>query len=218
MQANTLDIGTGIYTLNDAPLLLGIPKQRLSRWLSTYWNTRFITDSTYTQKDGGLRYFNFHTLIELKVVSIMREAGLSFLKIEEAHRLLSEQFNSPYPFAYKDLYLSKNWIYFLTEKGVVSADKKMQYGLEEFIKPYAQLIDFDERDKIASALYLNEEKDLVTRPDIQLGEPVFVGTRIKVHDIVAYVEAGESIENLTNDFGLSKANIEHALSLYSSAA
>lgn len=218
MQANILEIGTGIYTLRDAQQLLGVPAQRMSRWLNSYWNNRFASESDYTQKEGGIRYFNFYTLIELKVVSIMRDKGLSFKEIEKAHHLLAAHFKTSYPFAYKDLYISKNWIYFLTENGVVSANEKWQYGIEEFIKPYANRIDFDEREKVAKALYLNDEKDIVAQPDVQLGEPVFTGTRIKAHDIFAYYEAGETIENLANDYGLSKVNIQHAIAFYSKAA
>lgn len=218
MQANTLDIGTGIYTLKDAELLLGIPVNRMSSWLNKYWNNRFAAETLYTRKESGTRYFNFYTLIELKVVSQMREMGLTFKEIEKAHQTLSINFGSPFPFAHHDLYYTKNWIYILTEQGIAKADDTLQYGFQDLIKPYAHRIDFDEREKLAKALFLNDTKDIVAQPDIQFGEPVIAGTRIKALDIYSYYNAGESIASLAQDYQVSEQQIRHAIELYNNAA
>ncbi|TNE68558.1 DUF433 domain-containing protein [bacterium] len=218
MQANTLDIGTGIYTLKDAELLLDIPMHRMSRWLNTYWNNRFATETLYTRKESGTRYFNFYTLIELNVVSQMREMGLTFKEIEKAHQTLSKNFGSPFPFAHHDLYYNKNWIYILTEQGIAKADDTLQFGFQDLIKPYAHRIDFDEREKLAKALFLNDAKDIVAQPDIQFGEPVIAGTRIKALDIYSYFKAGETIKSLAEDFHVTENQIKHAIDLYKDAA
>jgi hypothetical protein len=34
-------LGTGIYTMSDIALILGIPYPKVNRWINSFWNDRF---------------------------------------------------------------------------------------------------------------------------------------------------------------------------------
>jgi uncharacterized protein (DUF433 family) len=66
---------------------------------------------------------------------------------------------------------------------------------------------------------MNDLKELITRdPEILGGTPVFRGTRVPFHNLLDYLEAGQTIDEFLDDFpSVTRQNaikaLEHAKSL-----
>ena len=48
-------------------------------------------------------------------------------------------------------------------------------------------------------------------PDVRFGKPVITGTRVSVDTILGHLAAGDSIESLTEEYGVSRADVLAAL-------
>lgn len=100
LQTKTI-IGQGIYTLPDIAFLLNISYLKVSRWIHSFWDEKFGSKygDTYTWIVDLTKAVNFYTLIELFTFYRLSEAGVKTRAALKAHHILSEQYNSPYPFA-----------------------------------------------------------------------------------------------------------------------
>ena len=98
---NKPELGGGIYTLPDITMILDLPKNRANRWLSEYWDGKFgkKRNTKYSWGTGRNKAIGFYSLIEFYTFYQLRKLGVSFQKIFKAHNIISDTFQTPYPFA-----------------------------------------------------------------------------------------------------------------------
>jgi uncharacterized protein (DUF433 family) len=98
-----------------------------------------------------------------------------------------------------------------------------QIALREFLEAYLQRVEHDASGHVVR-LYpftrkrdLDEPKVVVIDPHVSYGRPVLVGTGIPTAIVAERYKAGESIDELAEDYGRARKEIEEAIRCEDSA-
>ncbi len=228
-----VEIGKGIYTVPQAARILKIDARKLGQWVRMYWEFDFIKDvprtsegqiaeyqSVYTSGKGRNRVFNFYTLIEMITVYSLRELGVSFKRIKEAHKVAAEVLETSYPFAVEGFMTDrKNVIHNIDEVTSIFMDEKRQLSFRQLIEPFCLKIDFDEVTGFARRYWpLGKEKAVLVDPDHRFGEPVIKGTNISTKMITRLVESGEPVHFVAEEYDISEQDVMDAIEFNKNAA
>ena len=216
MTNNNLNIGSGIFTAAEISKILKLPYRRINRWINLYCENGMILFEYSNSSFNKLKVkaVNFHTLIELQVMSELSEAGISTNKIAKAKNMLSKLYNTPFPFANKEilenLRVNGNKIYFDEKGDVFVIDDKLQFSLE-FIKSFIHNIEFDTNMLARKYMPLGKSKSIIVDPTRQFGHPVVGDTNIYPETFFNLYNSGESIEFIASLYNVDKKAIEDAL-------
>ncbi len=221
---NKPKLGIGIYTVPDIAQILRIPYYKANRWISEYWDNRFgrVFQSKYSWTDGKSKAISFHTLIELYIYIQFSEAGVKTKEILQAHKILSNKFNTPFPFATSYIldHISTDGskIFFMVNDAVIyNIDGTNQLNLK-FIESFFKKIDFTD-DNLASRLWpLGRKKSVVIDPSHQFGQPVIDGTNIIPSTLFNLFQAGEPVDFIASIYGLKQKEVRDAIAYCKSAA
>lgn len=217
-------LGTGIYTIPDISMILGIPYSKVNRWINSFWNERFGVKytETYSWNVDLTKAVNFHTLVELNTFYQLSLAGVSSREILRVHEILSDQFKTPYPFARKDvinhLWTDGKKVLFEQKDGsIFSLDVTKQFKLG-LIKDFFKNLDFG-ANSLATRLWpLGKEKSIVCDPHHQFGQPVISGTNIMAEVIAGMVKAGDNIDFVAKTYSLKTKEVKDAIEYARTAA
>ena len=206
----------GIYEIRDAasyinatmstPGPYAINNRRLIRWIR-----QGLTLPALSNVHGTKLTLSFEDLISLRVIALLRANGIGFPKIYQAERWLREETGAHRPFATEVVWTNSDEIFQLKGAELIAASLGGQYAMKEFFErrlwPVAGL-DFDDR-KIAVAW--KPASHIILRPSIQFGEPCILGTRIPTSALWALFKGGDSIEFLSDSYGVEQAKLLHAI-------
>ena len=168
--------------------------------------------------DQRTKLLSFLNLVEVHVLdAIRREHNIPLNKVRVALRYLEKEFPSRHPLA----------------DGEFETD-----GLDLFVKKYSQLINISQDGQLAMRSLLeahlrriergpsgipvrlfpftrkrehDEPRAVVIDPRVSFGRPVLVGTGIATAVIAERYKAGESVEELADDYGRQRLEIEEAI-------
>ena len=100
---------------------------------------------------------------------------------------------------------------------LINVTQSGQIALRELLKAHLHRVEYDATGTVVR-LYpftrkhdLNEPKVVVIDPHISYGRPVLVGTGIPTAVVAELYKAGESIDELAEDYGRSRKEIEEAI-------
>jgi uncharacterized protein (DUF433 family) len=205
-------IGQGIYTASDAHRILRIPYGKAAYWFRTYSKHKLkkATEYKYQFQLNDILAVNFLSLIEMKVFYTMKEHGLKTKTILEAHSVMSDILQTPYPFASKDLFLGGGKILFGDKHDLTTGDKTLQKVIAQFIIPFATKITFNKLG-FADKFYPLENKTVVVNPMNQFGQPVIEGTNILTATIIDLYEGGESRSSIAKLYDITTKNVNDAI-------
>ena len=198
------------YTVADAARYVGVSPQLVSNW--HYRETQ--TGVTLPGKEHG-KPLSYLQLIELAVVSIFRQLGVSLENIRKARQYLAQSFNEEFPFtAYKfkteGFHILLDFSQFEHDEDLrlVVADKGGQLAWEDVMEN--RLLEFDYEDGgIAVQWHLAGRKSLVViDPRIAFGAPNVSG--IPTWILKGRYHAGETVTDIVEDFHLVDTAIKDA--------
>ena len=170
---------------------------------------------TLSAKDAGAE-LSYMQLIEVAVVAAFRQAGVSLQKIRAAREYVSSSLHSEFPFAeYRFKSDGKKlWMDYQQVEGKKGKNKLLgvnQGGQLAWSEVMGRLKEFEYdkgrivvRWKVAGA-----RSPVVIDPRVSFGAPTVHGTPTWV--IRGRWEAGESLEDIADDFGLKKDDVQKAL-------
>ena len=209
-----IKLGNGIYTVPDLALILQLPKHRVRRWLTDFYDKRLgeAYGGGYSIGDGRDRITNFHTLIEFYVFYVLREQKMGVSKILEIHRHMSKELKTKYPFAsYKLLVNKKQVLYGVDEDTWVHADKSNQIIIHKIIEDFFQKLDFSEKDIAERFWPMGKNHQIVVDPHHQFGQPVIQGTNINAATIFSMYESGEPLSTIGILYDLTEDQVNDAV-------
>lgn len=217
-------LGTGIYTIPDIALILGIPYPKALRWINSFWNDRLGQKYgySYSWNVDLTKAVNFHTLIELFTFYQLSQAGVNTREILKAHEILSEQYNTYYPFATKiilDCLRSdgKKVLFEQKDGSIYSVDATKQFKLA-FIRDFFINLDFDS-DSLAVRFWpIGKGKAIVCDPHHQFGQPVIDGTNIQSEAIYRMYLAKEPINFIADIYEIPIKKVKYAIEFHTNAA
>ncbi len=211
-------LGAGIYTIPDISKLLGLPQFKVRRYLSEYWDERLgkkLFNESYSWSTGNnVKAVNFYTLIELYTCFHLQELGVSTRQILKSRIAIAKDLQMPYPFASAKLLSDGKKIWYEFKDSIVNADGSKQTDFVEFIRQFANKIEFNS-SKIAERFWpAGRNSDVVVDPHHQFGQPVLNGTNINAEVIFSMYESGEPIDALGILYDLTRKQVNDAISFY----
>jgi uncharacterized protein (DUF433 family) len=216
------ELGSGIYTIPDISKLLGFPQAKVRRYLNDYWDERLgrkLFNESYSWTAGNnIKAVNFYTLIELHTFFHLQELGVSTKEILKSRVAIAKDLQIPYPFASANLLSDGKKIWYEFKDCIVNADGTKQTDFEEFIRKFANKIEFNS-NKIAEKFWpAGRYSDIIVNPHHQFGQPVLNGTNINAEVIFSMYESGEAIESIGILYDLTKKQVDDAISFYKKSA
>lgn len=215
-------LGSGIYTIPDISNFLSIPKYKVRRYLNEYWNERsgkrFFHETYSWSVDNKIKAVNFYTLIELYTCFHLQNLGVSPKEILKSRAAMINDLNTPYPFASDKILSNGKKIWFEFKDSIVKADGSKQTEFVEFIREFANKIEFDS-NKIAEKFWpAGKQSDVVINPHNQFGQPILNGTNINAEVIYSMYESGEPIDAIGILYDITSKQVKDAISFYTKSA
>lgn len=217
-------LGTGVYTLPDVAAILKLPYYKVNRWINIFWDGKLGKEfqKKYTWNIGLNKAVNFYTLVELNIFYQLSKAGVPSREILEAHKQLSHDNNSPYPFAMKNVINSlrtdgRKVMLETSLYDIHSLVKGKQFYLT-FIKDYLKNLDFENGELALRYWPIGKDHSIVCDPHHKFGMPVINGTNIQTQVIYDMIKSNEPIEFISSLYEISTSQVLDVVKFHQDAA
>jgi uncharacterized protein (DUF433 family) len=210
------------YTIREAAGFLYLPAATLRSWVA---GRDYPTEAGPKRfrpivrvRNGSPILLSFVNLVEAHVLSaIRREHGVSLSKVRRALSWLERHVPSPHPLADHELQTDKLDLFIEHYGGLINVSRHGQVEMRRVVVAYLARIDRNPNG-IPIRLYpftrchgAIEPKPVVIDPEISFGRPVLVGTGIPTETVAERFNAGETIDELAEDYGRRRDEIEEAI-------
>jgi uncharacterized protein (DUF433 family) len=216
------------YGIYESAHALKIPTETLRSWIhgrtypTRHGKKRF--EPLITLPDPELSLLSFINLVEAHVLDAIRyKDKLPLENIRYGLDHLREKYGSEHPLV--EYEFQHDGVDLFTEierdvqRDLVNVSKKGQIAIREIMTAYLRRIARDSKGS-AIALYpfLKRDRQLVEGPKLVLidprisfGKPILVGVGVPTSVIADREEAGESVDDLAQDYGCESSEIEQAI-------
>jgi len=161
-------------------------------------------------------------LVEVHVLdAIRRKYNIPLEKVRTAVAYLSKEFPSKHPLADQEFETDGLDLFIKKFSQLINVSQDGQLAMREVLQAHLQRIERD-RAGIPVKLYpfirkrdvedfKKEPKAVVIDPRVSFGRPVLAGTGIPTAVIAERYKAGESVDELADDYGRPRLEIEEAI-------
>jgi uncharacterized protein (DUF433 family) len=210
------------YGITEAAHYLSIPFATLRSWVV---GRRYPTASEkkffkplIILPDRSRPLLSFMNLVEAHILNaICKKHNVALPKVRVAINYLSKELSSKHPLADEKLRTDSIDLFIETFGKLINLSANGQLAIREFLESHLQRIEHDS-DGLAARLYpftrtngTNDPKVVVIDPYVSFGKPVLTGTGIPTAIVTERYKAGESMDELADDYGLPRLQIEEAL-------
>lgn len=219
------------YSIGDAARYLRIPSSTIRSWTIGY---------SYSVKDGSNLFYplielpkgkskpyllSFTNLVEVHVLRAIRQHHkIQLNKVREALDFISEHLLVPHPLAKEDFRTNGVDLFIERYGELINASSGGRKELKEALNAHLERIEPDDSG-LAIKLYpftRSHEEDnprlVVIDPRIAFGRLTLTGTGIATNILKERYRAGDSIEELAEDYDCDRLSIEEAIRCELSAA
>jgi uncharacterized protein (DUF433 family)/DNA-binding transcriptional MerR regulator len=199
------------YRPSDAARYAGISTHTILNWQREQSNG----GAAISNRDNG-QMLSYLQLIEVAVVAAMRKAGVPLGSIRAAKKYLSEHLESPYPFALHCFKTDGKKILMNLSDFVPSERDKLislndgQLGWQPILQDKLQEFDYHADSGIVEKWHVSGPQSGITiDPRVSFGSPAIHG--IPTWTIKGRLDAGESINDIADDFSIQADEVKQAL-------
>lgn len=168
--------------------------------------------------DAKIWQLSFTNLVEAHVLRVIRsDHRISLDKVRMALDYVENHYDLPHPLARMEFQTDGVDLFVESVGRLINASQAGQLAMRKTLENLLKRIELDEAG-IAAKLFpftrLNEEdapQRVVIDPRISFGRPVLVGTGIPTAILAERYKAGESIDDLADDYGCARLQIEEAI-------
>lgn len=201
------------YRILEAARYAHLSPQTVAKWHGKPGGNRKPTLSS-KEKGASLSYLQ---LIEVAVVSSFRKAGVQLKKIGAAREYLSKQLEAEFPFASyrfktdgKDLWMDyAQFEASAGDKTLLAASQSGQLAWSDIIGRLHEF-DYENDGELAIRWHVaGRDENVMIDPTIQFGAPSVEG--VATWAFKGRWEAGEDIDDIAEDFGVSNSDVLAAL-------
>ena len=210
------------YAVAEAAHYLRIPESTVRSWvLGRYYPTR--AGQTFfrpliTLADKRRHLLSFINLVGIHVLdAIRRDHQISLKKVRRALDYLMKHFPSEHPLADQTFETDGLDLFIQFYGQLVNISQSGQLAIRNILEAHLKRIERDPRG-IPLRLYPftrkrepEEPRAVVIDPHVSFGRPILAGTGIPTAVIVERYKAGESIDDLADDYDRSRLEIEEAI-------
>jgi uncharacterized protein (DUF433 family) len=211
------------YGVIEAAHYLRIPRTTLRDWVSgRYYRSNVgvrFSKPIIQVPDPSSKLLSFMNLVEIHVLdAIRRQHDIPLEKVRMAMNYLSKQFPSRHPLADQEFETDGLNLFIKKFSQLINISQEGQLAIQEVLHAHLHRIERDLKG-IPVRLYpftrkrdLQEEpRAVVIDPHVSFGRPVLVGTGIPTAVIAERYKAGESVDDLADDYGRRRLEIEEAI-------
>ena len=217
------------YSIGDAARYLRIPRSTIRSW---------TVGHSYPVKDGSSFFhplidisvekpylLSFTNLVEVHVLRAIRQHHkIQLNKVREALDFIDEQFKVPHPLAKEDFRTNGVDLFIERYGELINASRGGKEELKEALNAHLERIEPDDSG-LAIKLYpftrsdeIDNPRLVVIDPRIAFGRLTIAGTGIVTNILKERYKAGDSIEDLAEDYDCDRLSIEEAIRCELSAA
>jgi len=211
------------YGIAEAAHYLDIPVATLRSWVAgrpypISGGKRFFQPIIDIADKKG-KNLSFINLIEAHVLDAIRrrEHKIQLPKIRHAISYLKREFKSEHPLADQQLETDGLDLFVQKYGGLINISQEGQLAMREMLQAFLRRIQYDPKG-VPIRLYLftrrgdaDEPRNVVVDPAISFGRPTLVGTNIPTSVLGERFKAGDSPEELAEDYGRPKEEILEAI-------
>jgi uncharacterized protein (DUF433 family) len=199
------------YGVPEAARYLRTPYQTLRYWLTGFGRMEPIV------KMAAPNHLSYMNLLECHMVMAMREVHhLRLPKVRRALASLDRLFPSPHPFLSR--VLETNGVDIITQElgKMINLSRDGQFEITSFLTLHLQRIEISSSGGFKFFPFVmnrtsSEPKYILIDPTVGFGRPVIAGTGISTATIAARFNARESVDDLAEEYGRTKREIEEAI-------
>jgi uncharacterized protein (DUF433 family) len=209
--------------LQEAVGYLGIPRSTLQHWARDGDGEPLITTFEASGREATVPFIGF---AEAYVLSAFRKAGVPIQRIRPAIEALTSTIGVEHALASQKLYTDGAEVLFdyatkrredeLLELTVVRTGQRQ---FTEVVRDYLKRIKYGNdgwAEQVRLPIY--EHVDVVVDPQRAFGLPNVVHGGARVEDLVDRFQAGDSIADIANDFGVATDEVEDVIRVATRAA
>jgi uncharacterized protein (DUF433 family) len=219
------------YSIGDAARYLRIPSSTIRSWTIGY---------SYPVKDGSNFFrplielgkgenkpylLSFTNLVEVHVLRAIRVGHkIQLNKVREALDLINKRFEVPHPLAQEDFRTNGVDLFIERYGELINASSGGRKELKEALFAHLERIEPDDSG-LAIKLYpftrsdeIDNPRLVVIDPRIAFGRLTIAGTGIATNVLKERYKAGDSIEELADDYDCDRLSVEEAIRCELSAA
>lgn len=206
-------LGTGIYTYAEAARLLRVSVAKVRGWAEGY--VRHIngeqrrSQPVLQREVHRYKLLTFFDLIELFFVREFTNAGVKLSETRAAAEYLSQQLNTPYPFACCKL--DTDGVQLLQEAGDAYINVAHQQRVFEFVKLFFKDIDFDDDCQAKAWWPLGRDKFIVIDPKRAFGAPIDVRSGVRTEIIYSTYKAEGDVQAVADWYEIKPDVVEAAI-------
>lgn len=210
------------YGLTEASRYLGIPAPTLKSWL---------VGRDYKTSIGTQRFepiirpagtdpltLSFTNLVEAQVLGVARRVhNLSLDNVRSAVRYMESKAAVPRPLANVDFLTNDRELFVSLLGGIVNASREGQRTLPGIVQDCLRRIERDESG-LALRLYplrlrkkAASSRVVMIDPRISFGRPCLAGTGIPIEILAERFRAGDTVDELAEDYARAKEEIAQAI-------
>jgi uncharacterized protein (DUF433 family) len=199
------------YAVSEAARYARTAPQTIAYWL--YGDGERLPIVRGKERRKPLSYLQ---LVEIAFVASFRRAGVPLSAIRRAHDYVAQTLETEYPFATIQFQTEGNHIFFRLQEiepvaaldHLIVADRDGQVGWEALISD--RFMEFDYEGGLALRWHVaGRESPVLIDPRIAFGAPTVQG--VATWALRGRIEAGETISEIVQDFGLDERSVRGAL-------
>lgn len=238
LKTDRLRFEVPLYTVADAARIVDVPASTLASWAKGYVRRSAGRADvvgapviSYVEPvRTGQPSLTFVALVEGLVLAAVRQSGVPMQRIRPALLALQEEIGLDHALASRKLYTDgAELLYDYAESRPESPDGQLarelvvvrskQRVFTEVVAAYLRRIEYG-RDGYASLIHVPayEQAEVVVDPRRAFGAPMFERGGAKVADVLERFWSGETLDELTAEFGVPTDQLEDVLRVASRQA
>ena len=210
------------YSIPESAHYLRVPHSTLRAWVACQvYRSNGVTRSfrpIIALPDRRAPLLSFVNLVEAYILdALRREHEVSLQKVRKAITYLSQRLDSRHPLV-EQRFETDGVDLFIRHYGqLVNISQSGQLAMRQILEAYLRRVEWGEVGVVAR-LYpftrkrsIDEPRAVVIDPRISFGRPVLAGSGIPTAVIAERYKAGESVDELADDYGRKRLEIEEAI-------
>jgi len=223
-----------LYTVAEAARAVDVPPSTFETWAKGYVRRPKVRSEvrrepifTAMVAPPGAPSIPFIGLVEGHVLAAVRQAGVAMQRVRPALAALERELGIDHALASRNLYTDGAEVLF--DYGETSPDRVeliqqlvvVRNGQRVFVPivvDYLRRIEYGD-DGYARLIHIPAYAgEVVCDPTRSFGRPIFIKGGARVEDVLGRFQSGESLEELTREFGVPSSDLEDALRVASRRA
>jgi uncharacterized protein (DUF433 family) len=212
-----------VYLYSDVDRLLGLTNGTARRWVNGYHRKGQAYLPVLRVASTDTEWATWGEFVETRMLAEYRAQDIPMTRLREAVQGLRAMFSVDNPLVWVRPYLAADAGELSIERRRLDPDDdegRMVIRTQQLLlsEPSRAVLDTavlargDGSDKFIAEMPLDRRfEGIVVNPERQGGRPTFKGRRVAVAAIAGMAAAGEPVDDLAADYGLSRADVQAAI-------